>query len=678
MKYAAICLCVFLLLGASGTSVRDSWDPDDLELFAAALAQVGMTPDELRLDVHDREFYGGDKYCLPFFNALIDDPLKISPYTRRLTDELLVGADDLGLTLSRLQNRADMGVRVGLTGDPLAEYRDKARRLEAMALATAVAEFNEDVTPAYYVTDGYYDVPPELRQHAAVLLLVMHDVLVYRRQAIEVPLARLGIDAEQAYRRQTAALTRGEDDLLPLTTQLAELTETELLLETIDLGLLNAGATLLAIAADATASSLAELGPLGEFEYRAHTPLGYVIICGDQHDSHGPPSHPLLLIDTGGLDRYSECGGTPRFDQPLSVVLDLGGNDQYSGGRSSLGSGVFGIGLLLDAGGRDFYQAQDLSLGAGLFGVGILCDMEGDDRYYGRTAVQGSGTYGTGMLIDLAGDDVYECYQYGQGYGFTKGCGLLLDAAGSDTYIANDTDIINPSPQSAEHNASLSQGFGFGRRGDYNDGHSWAGGAGMLIDGGGQDSYSCGVFGQGCAYWYGVGILADKGGGDSYFGQWYCQGSGAHFALGILQDEAGDDAYEGAQNMCVGAGHDFSFGWLEDSAGNDRYTCPNLSLGAANANGIGVFWDKAGDDSYLSRGVTLGMANSVRPGSLRDFILSLGVFIDGGGHDTYLQAMGEGEEPLPWDFAGDGLSWSRPGRADPPLAAEKGCAVDRE
>lgn len=199
----------------------------------------------------------------------------------------------------------------------------------------------------------------------------------------------------------------------------------------------------------------------------------------------------------------------------------------------------------------------------------------------------------------------------------------------------------------------------------------------MLIDGAGDDSYSCGVFGQGCGYWYGTGILADKDGADDYYGQWYCQGSGAHFALGILQDADGNDSYKGEMNMCGGAGHDFSLGWLEDARGNDHYHFPNLSLGGANANGIGVFVDSMGDDIYLSSGTTLGMASSVHPGSLRDYILTLGVFIDGGGNDTYLEDRGDETAPQPWDFAGDGVKWSRPGRSEPPLEAEKGCAIDR-
>jgi len=56
----------------------------------------------------------------------------------------------------------------------------------------------------------------------------------------------------------------------------------------------------------------------------------------------------------------------------------------------------------------------------------------------------------------------------------------------------------------------------------------------VLLDAGGSDKYSAGLFAQGAGYWYGVGLLLDEAGNDSYEGVWYVQGSAAHFAVGIL------------------------------------------------------------------------------------------------------------------------------------------------
>ena len=66
-----------------------------------------------------------------------------------------------------------------------------------------------------------------------------------------------------------------------------------------------------------------------------------------------------------------------------------------------------------------------------------------------------------------------------QALGGMRGCGLLVDGAGDDRCEANDSDTRYPSLQTAEHNVSLAQGAGFGRRAHPGDGgSSGVGGAG--------------------------------------------------------------------------------------------------------------------------------------------------------------------------------------------------------
>lgn len=328
-----------------------------------------------------------------------------------------------------------------------------------------------------------------------------------------------------------------------------------------------------------------------------------------------------------------------------------------------------GIGILIDRAGDDRYRAVHLSQGAGLCGVGLLWDLEGNDRYDAVTTSQGAGLFGIGILADAAGEDRYSAFQQIQGYGYTLGCGLLVDAGGNDRYEAEDTIIRFPSAQSPEHNSTLGQGFGFGKRADYTDGHSLAGGFGFLADGGGDDDYRCGIFGQGAGYWYGIGVLADAGGDDHYQGVWYAQGSAAHFALGALSDAAGNDTYRCTMNMAQGAGHDFSVGMLYDQSGNDTYGAPNLSLGGGNANGIGIFWEASGDDRYeVEAATTLGRSNVAGRGGLRDRMKNLGLFLDTGGRDTY---------PAAKDFAGNDRLWTQQGTdQEIPLATEIGVGLD--
>jgi hypothetical protein len=247
--------------------------------------------------------------------------------------------------------------------------------------------------------------------------------------------------------------------------------------------------------------------------------------------------------------------------------------------------------------------------------------------------------------------------------------GVLMDIKGNDNYMANDSTIDFPSSQAKEHNTSMCQGVGFGWRADFIDGHSLAGGVGMLLDAEGDDLYSAGVFAQGCAYWYGVGILTDEKGDDNYSGIWYVQGSGAHFGVGILNDGEGDDHYRATINMAQGAGHDFTIGYLLDESGDDVYHAPNLSLGGGNANGVGIFWDKSGNDKYnVEAATTLGRANIGSRGSLRDHMLCLGLFLDTGGQDKYSKP-----------FAKDNLIWTQRGLNEEfPLETEKGVGLDTE
>jgi hypothetical protein len=278
--------------------------------------------------------------------------------------------------------------------------------------------------------------------------------------------------------------------------------------------------------------------------------------------------------------------------------------------------------------------------------------------------------FGAGILIDVEGNDTYRGFRGIQGYGFTKGCGLLLDLAGDDFYMARNDSLPFSSPQAADYNANMAQGFGFGKRADFTDGRSLAGGVGVLADGGGDDIYDAGVFAQGTGYWYGVGILTDKAGDDNYSGAWYVQGSAAHFAIGVLDDVAGNDTYNATTNMAQGAGHDFSVGYLLEESGNDTYNAPNLSLGGGNASGFGFFWDRGGDDTYnVTAQTTLGLANIGSRGGLRDKCLCLGMFMDtGGGKDSYPQG-----KP-----ARNNKVWFQPGlNTDEPLETEIGVGLDK-
>ena len=518
-------------------------------------------------------------------------------------------------------------------------------------------------------------------------------MLHYRELALTRPIEQLGLDPQAVYDKVL-------DYLLPAGSgeEKDEDIETVLLLESlmdnVDWDLLNAGATLLTMAAEAVEDALtAENIDLADtdFYFDAATPYGRVLLNGST-DNNIDGDDYLLALHTSGAERYSSGAVTRDYSHPASVCIDLGGIDSYFNEdhfAPAFATGIFGYSVQIDAGDDDdWYTSGNLSLGVGAFGTGLLFDEGGNDAYHGKSTVQGSGIFGTGLLVDTAGDDYYYLYQYGQGYGYTMGCGMLVDSAGNDHYNTENEHDPNGGPFGAERFIHFAQGAGYGRRADYVDGHSWAGGVGMLVDGGGDDRYDCEVYGQGTGYWYAVGMCIDKGGNDLHHAGWYSLGGSPHMGVGIFQDDDGDDRYYLKHMQSLGNGRDFSIGWFEDSAGNDWYQGGIMTFGVGDINGIGVFWDKGGDDTYLAHGPCYGQSRIEHAGGIRDAMLTLGVFIDGGGTDRYFDLAGSeyiAQRPYPvvedtgglpgFGFAGDGTAWTR--ETDQNIVpGAMGCAVD--
>jgi len=357
------------------------------------------------------------------------------------------------------------------------------------------------------------------------------------------------------------------------------------------------------------------------------TEVGTVIIGGPGRTHY--TGGAALIIDAGGDDVYEGDVAAALRDLPVSVVIDLAGNDSYLCDPHSLGAGFMGVGVLVDLSGDDTYEAGDFSLGSGLFGVGVLSDAEGHDRYVGDTCTEGSGAFGIGVMRDESGNDTYDAALFSQAFGFVMGAGVLHDAAGNDVYTTGGkyTDEI----RYFDHYITLSQGFGFGWRPDA------SGGIGLLVDEKGNDIYVSDIFGQGSSYWFAVGGLVDYAGNDQYVSYQYAQGAGTHITVAALVDCRGDDNYV-SKGVSQGCGHDLAIGLLHDLSGDDNYTCHDLSQAAGNANGIGILLDDAGRDAYSVRDPD----NTHGYGNFRRDYGSIGVFIDAGGEDSYSGRGGDG------------------------------------
>lgn len=384
-----------------------------------------------------------------------------------------------------------------------------------------------------------------------------------------------------------------------------------------------------------------------------NTPIGRIVISGTEKDQHRY-SDALLVIDLGGNDTYhGSIGANPSLEIPVSLCIDLDGNDKYLNEDEfthSQGSAVLGAGMLLDMAGDDYYQSTRLSQGAAMLGIGILADMDGKDEYRMWTSGQGGAYFGIGLAIDNKGDDKYYMHGDGQGYGGVGGVGTLVNRSGDDLYECEplSENVFRPDYHSKDGklNYSYAQGCGIGRRGDITDGHSWAGGMGTIIDLEGNDTYKSANWSLGCGYWYGMGFCYDGGGNDKYISASWAQAAGAHFCIGALIDEAGDDYHECWQEQSVGMGfgHDITVALFLNRGGDDTYKLKDNGLGYAINMSQVFFFDTAGKDTYITggKGDNYGWNNydKYNPpiiGAFHTlFANQIAVFADVDGEDEYL------------------------------------------
>jgi hypothetical protein len=420
------------------------------------------------------------------------------------------------------------------------------------------------------------------------------------------------------------------------------------------------------------------------------TPAGPIVIAGPGDHLHRNDHllAPVLLLELGGDDRYEGAFATSDLSagRPVSLLVDLGGNDTYTfdesllptwdaggpppGGPSprrlpTLACGLFGLGMLWDlGGGDDQYRASESSLGCGWHGVGLLVDDGGDDRYELETRWgQGAASVGVGVLVDRGGNDAYTAGHLAQGLGMTRGAGILVEVAGDDRYEIRDDGA--PSELYLGRTVAMGQGCGYGRRGDLFDGRSLAGGFGVLVDGAGDDHYHAMAWAQGCGYWWGVGILEDRGGDDTYRSGKYALGAAAHFAVGVFVDLDGDDryntspermtnAFDGsvqwvAENQFAGHARDGGVAIFVDGGGRDAHLLRANCGGSADLNSVALFWSRGGDDTYTALDLAEAPKNPLweRPPlgtvthaegpfrSFRDDLPSRALFIAGPGRNAY-------------------------------------------
>lgn len=423
-------------------------------------------------------------------------------------------------------------------------------------------------------------------------------------------------------------------------------------------------------------------------------PLGRIAVSLQEADDAWSGTTFFMLVDGGGNDTYKgDLAVNADLYHPISVVLDLAGDDRYlptkainvlggslptdRGQGTGQAAGWFGVAILDDAAGNDEYQAGTYQA-YGSYGVGVLVDHAGTDTYKGYVRSQGAADFGFGLLVDLGrSNDKYETLHNSQGFGGPHGIGWLVDDGGNDSYLAITTPIPDPSnaPYDQEgSNFSGAQGFGWGLR--IAGGTLLSGGMGALFDLAGDDTYECAVMCQAWGYFFGTGLLYDKSGNDSYV-VWHKYGLGGatHQAIGVFIDAQGADKYEYAAGGIatnggsegVGLGYDMGVGFHVDRGVEpDSYKFDQDKqkwgevVGISRFVGLGVFLNEGGADEYHLPGVmgayALGMTNMptqnppYRTAAGATNTASVGLFFDLGGTDVY---------DLSGSAAGNGKSWKQ-------------------
>ena len=348
------------------------------------------------------------------------------------------------------------------------------------------------------------------------------------------------------------------------------------------------------------------------------TPAGAVVI-GDGSDNiydgsdNADLDQPIaLLLDIGGDNEYRiPVAANQSVDHGIAIVVDLAGDDTYSypktgdaldgdrllvsddagrkapGGDPSeadgpvslsetarQGAGRLGIGMLFNRGGANTYETLRIGQGAAVLGIGAVFDEgQGQTQFEAESFAQGAALKGVGLVSATGGDNTYRLWHAGQGFGTASGVGVLYDHQGNDHYTAV------AGTEDDEDLLYLSPSD----PGDAN--HSLAQGAGAAGDGIGA----------------GFGVLRDAAGSDTYLAGSHAQGFGADRGIGLIADAAGDDSYD-ANNYAQGTGIDAGAGVLIDSAGDDEFTqsssSPQRGQGAGDRLGWGAFIVEDGQNIF--------------------------------------------------------------------------------
>ena len=219
-----------------------------------------------------------------------------------------------------------------------------------------------------------------------------------------------------------------------------------------------------------------------------------------QHSLTGRPSYHSPENDVGvsncqgsGMGRRGDGADGHSWAGGLGALLDGDGNDVYTAGNWSMGTGYwFGIGVLHDRGGNDEYHGVAYSQGTGAhFCIGACIDEGGNDKHLAEenshSSLAWAHDFTVGILLNIGGDDLYSVDTGGLSYSINRSVSMIIDIGGDDVY---KTDI----PQRQEKDHGLRPGYaanspGFRARDGVSTYFADTTSLGLFLDIGGRDTY---------------------------------------------------------------------------------------------------------------------------------------------------------------------------------------------
>lgn len=410
----------------------------DFSLLDSAMAQVRLNSEDIRFDQDEMATWGGDRWRLSYFTMFHKNPLKLPKYGLMNLESFKTDCGNITALVANAGRKIDCPVRRSLIGDPLEPY---ARSLDSLPQTAWSSSQKSLVGPQFARLRSKIDLFYALLDDDKSLFAAAFREIEpsdLRRQVFDYFLA----DSQR------------HNDLI------------EDLAASVNFNRMIGGA-------EDIAEALRRLSDVLEFcafpasRQEFATELGLIVIGTPKAELYSFDSPPLLILDPGGDDTYRISGFSRSY--PVSAIIDVAGNDLYVSADSTspgMGGAVLGMSVVIDRSGDDYYDAVYVAQGCGIFGVGAVMDHNGRDTYRAKTYTQGAAAFGVGILSDSTGNDSLYCWMNSQGFGYTLGCGLCINYSGDDVYIAEDSILFSPGQQTQEHNSSLSQGVGFGKRAD--------------------------------------------------------------------------------------------------------------------------------------------------------------------------------------------------------------------